>query len=98
MTNIQLVMAEREHGSISGVWQHWYRKDKICPECSAVRKIYDLPENKKLRAFARSKPRRKVAECGTQAGYTRHILNKEPTDAACRAAHAAAARKSRRGY
>lgn len=35
-------------------------------------------------------PRRPAAVCGTDSGYSRHIRRREPTDQACRDAHAAA--------
>jgi len=38
----------------------------------------------------RSTANRKVAECGTRAGYSRHLKQGEPTCTACKAAQTAA--------
>jgi hypothetical protein len=37
----------------------------------------------------------KIAPCGTDSAYKRHVRNKEPVDEACRIAHAAADRRLR---
>lgn len=45
---------------------------------------------------ARSTANRKVAECGTRAGYSRHLKRGEPTCVECKAAQSAAVSKYQR--
>lgn len=44
----------------------------------------------KVQPTARSQANRKVAQCGTRAGYARHLKQGEPTCAECKAAQSLA--------
>lgn len=44
----------------------------------------------KAQPTPRTQPNRKVAQCGTRAGYSRHLKQGEPTCAECKAAQSLA--------
>jgi hypothetical protein len=48
-------------------------------------------------ADAEAAAARELKPCGTEAAYRRHLRNGEPTDEACRAAHAEGQRTERKG-
>lgn len=50
-----------------------------------------------LRRIAEEAEAERELACGSEAAYRRHLRNGEPTDEACRAAHAEAKRTERKG-
>lgn len=73
---------------------------RFCREC---RRLSGIRSNAKQTAARRAeraqnppvKSSRELMPCGTAAAYLRHLRKGEPTDDACRKAHAEAARKGR---
>lgn len=83
-------MREIEHGTARGYTQHYrWRVLPVCEPCADARRAYVAPAAVAARRAARTQPRNRIAPCGTDAGYQRHLRRKEPTCPPCRAAHVA---------
>lgn len=60
-------------------------RNYVCLRCEAKQRVRNSPL-----------ANRKVAECGTRAGYNRHLKLKEPTCAECKQAQLEAVQKWKR--
>lgn len=58
--------------------------------CECFRNYQCLACERGDKQIVRRGTQRKVAQCGTRAGYSRHLKQGEPTCAACKAAQNAA--------
>lgn len=65
-------------------------------DCFCFRSYICLSCEKKLNIKAVKEAQRKVAECGTRAGYNRHLKRKEPTCVECKAAQSEAVSRWKR--
>lgn len=59
-------------------------------DCFCSKRYQCLACERKLNTKAERESQRKVAQCGTRAGYNRHLKLKEPTCADCKAAQSQA--------
>ena len=65
-------------------------------DCFCFRNYQCLACERKENNKAVRESQRKVAECGTRAGYNRHLKLKEPTCADCKAAQSEAVTRWKR--